>query len=90
MYIFNITYVYMGIATDVTDQQDRNHLILEELTQSLGLMNDSYQYGDSIFQSEWTETQSLANIDYELIYMLYNSSLSPGMVESDVRSVLSG
>ncbi len=87
---YNITDVYMGIATDVTDQEDRNHLILEEFTQSLGLMSDSDKYEDSIFQSEWTETQSLTNFDYTLVYMLYSDYLTPGMEESDVRGILGG
>jgi polyhydroxyalkanoate synthesis regulator phasin len=48
------------------------HLLREELTQSLGLKNDSNKYPESIFYSEWTETTSYAEIDKELIQMLYN------------------
>ena len=83
-----INKAYMGIATDVTTQEARNHLILEEFTQSLGLMNDSYDYENSIFQAEWTTTQSLMDIDYMLLYMLYNDYLEPGMGEYEVRDIL--
>jgi hypothetical protein len=80
---------YIGIATDVTTQKYRNHLILEEVTQALGLMNDSPKYADSIFQIEWTETQSLSDIDTALIRMLYCDELKPGMGMDEVRQILS-
>ena len=41
-------------SIDIT-QEERSHLIREELTQSLGLMNDSNKYEDSIFYSGWTD-----------------------------------
>ena len=50
----------------------QKHLLREELTQSLGLMNDSYSYSNSIFYQGWTETTSYAPIDIEIIEMLYN------------------
>jgi hypothetical protein len=83
-----ITDAFMGIATDVTNQTQRNHLILEEFTQGLGLLNDSPQYADSIFQIEWTETQALADVDYALIRMLYSSAVQAGMKEADARTNL--
>lgn len=81
---------YIGIASDVTTQEQRNHLILEEFTQSLGLMNDSEEYPDSIFQQRWTETQALSATDIELLRMLYGAGLKPGMDEREVRSALGG
>lgn len=50
----------------------KKHLLREELTQSLGLFNDTYDYPESIFYQEWTETNEYAPIDIELIGMLYN------------------
>jgi len=50
----------------------QKHLLREELTQSLGLFNDSYKYDESIFQQSWTETTEYAPIDRVLIDMLYN------------------
>lgn len=51
----------------------QKHLLREELTQSLGLTNDSYKYENSIFQQRWTETTEYAPIDIRLIEMLYNN-----------------
>ena len=50
----------------------KKHLLREELTQSLGLFNDTYDYPESIFYQGWTETNEYAPIDIELISMLYN------------------
>jgi hypothetical protein len=54
------------------NEVEQKHLLREELTQSLGLMNDSYKYPESIFYQDWTTTTEFAPIDKELIDMLYN------------------
>lgn len=54
------------------NNKEQKHLLREELTQSLGLFNDSYKYPESIFYQEWTTTTEFAPIDRELIDMLYN------------------
>jgi hypothetical protein len=54
------------------NEEEQKHLLREELTQSLGLMNDSYKYPESIFYQGWTSTTEYAPIDRELIDMLYN------------------
>jgi hypothetical protein len=54
------------------DKESHKHLLREELTQSLGLFNDSYEYPESIFYQGWTTTTEYAPIDRELIDMLYN------------------
>jgi hypothetical protein len=56
-----------------TDPEAHKHLLREELTQSLGLFNDSYKYSESIFYQGWTTTTEFAEIDKELIDMLYNN-----------------
>jgi hypothetical protein len=55
------------------DLVEQKHLLREELTQSLGLLNDSYKYPESIFYQKWTSTTEYADIDIELIDMLYNN-----------------
>ena len=56
-----------------TKEEDaQKHLLREELTQSLGLCNDSYMYDNSIFYQGWTTTTEYDPIDRELIDMLYN------------------
>lgn len=62
------------ISTTGISQQERNHLIREEVTQSMGLMNDSPRYADSIFHSSWSTTatvQSYSELDKAVIRMLY-------------------
>lgn len=56
-----------------TDPEAHKHLLREELTQSLGLFNDSYKYPESIFYQGWTTTTEFSEIDRELIDMLYNN-----------------
>ncbi|MFM7758907.1 MAG: DUF2927 domain-containing protein [Crocinitomicaceae bacterium] len=54
------------------DVEGQKHLLREELTQSLGLTNDSYMYPESIFYQQWSTTTSFAPIDKKMIQMLYN------------------
>jgi hypothetical protein len=54
------------------EENAQKHLLREELTQSLGLPNDSYDYPESIFYQGWTETTEYTELDKELIQMLYN------------------
>lgn len=51
---------------------EQKHLLREELTQSLGLFNDSPKYRESIFYAGWTTTTEYSDLDRELIQMLYN------------------
>jgi hypothetical protein len=43
------------------------HIVREELTQSLGLLNDTWDYEDSIFYQGWTRTQKYSDLDIEII-----------------------
>jgi len=79
--------IYRGrvvIGSDRISQPLRNHLIREELTQLLGLMNDSMKYPESIFYQGHSEVQSFTELDKAVIRMLYNSSLKPGTLDFEV------
>ena len=68
-----LTHATMYVDIERTSTNDgQKHLLREELTQSLGLCNDSYDYPESIFFQGWTETTEYTEIDKELIQMLYN------------------
>jgi hypothetical protein len=54
------------------EEDARKHLLRVELTQSLGLVNDSYKYDYSIFYQGWTTITEYAPIDRDLIKILYN------------------
>ena len=73
------------IASDLTTQIERSHLIREELTQALGLMQDSHRYPDSIFYGPWTTVTEYADIDRDLIRILYMDGVTPGMTRDEVR-----
>lgn len=74
-------------SADIT-QQERSHLIREELTQSLGLMNDSNKYKDSIFYQEWTDITEFSEMDRAVIKLLYLKKIKPGMSKEQVLNAL--
>lgn len=84
----SIYHARILISTDHVTQQERSHLIREELTQSLGLMKDSYRYPDSIFYQGWTEVTRYLPIDSTVIEILYRSEIRPNMTGEEVVEVL--
>lgn len=83
-----ITDATVGIASDVTDQNTRNHLIFEELMQSTGLMQDLYDYPDSIFYGGWTTVQQPLPMDWEMLRLLYLPGIRHGMGEDPAMKIL--
>jgi hypothetical protein len=69
-------------------QKERSHLIREELTQSLGLMRDSYKYSTSMFYQPWTDVTQYAEIDKALIRMLYSPNIQTGMTRTEVLTAM--
>jgi len=51
----------------------KKHLLREELTQSLGLINDSIRYSDSIFYQEWSLVTEFSELDKEIIRRHYRN-----------------
>ncbi len=85
-----IVHGWIAVADDVTTVDERLHLLREETTQALGLMNDSWSYSKSLFYQGWTSTTEYAPIDHALIEMLYRPEIYPGMPESAAIAVLGG
>jgi hypothetical protein len=83
----NRAVVYVDIVR-ATDAETRNHLLREELTQSLGFGKDSFLYSESIFQSDWTTTTEYAEIDRDLIRLLYNPEIVSGLNGAQVDPIL--
>ncbi|MDX2096633.1 MAG: DUF2927 domain-containing protein [Leptolyngbyaceae cyanobacterium bins.59] len=79
-----ITRARILISTTGVTQEERSHLIREELTQSLGLMQDSYADPESIFYQGWTATTRYTRQDEAIIRMLYNPAIKPGMTQSAI------
>lgn len=61
--------------------------IVEELTQSLGLPNDSDKVFPSVFNDHSTD-QLLSGLDLVLLRLLYEPALHPGMTVAQVRRAL--
>jgi hypothetical protein len=76
------------IASDVTSQRERNHLLLEELVGALGLPNDIENEPDSIIYQPWTTTQELSALDWQLLNLVYDENLRPGMTWAQAQSAL--
>ena len=84
--------IYRGrilVASEGITQQERSHLIREEITQSLGLFRDSWNYPDSIFYQGWTAIGEYSSIDVPTIRLLYQPQLLPGMTKVEVTNLLS-
>lgn len=76
------------ISSTSISQRERSHLIREELTQALGLMQDSFSHKDSIFYQDWTATTKFSALDQQLIQMLYRPDILPGMSQRQALKVL--
>lgn len=70
------------------DEVAQRHLLREELTQSLGLLNDSWAHRESIFYQGWTTTTHYSDLDRKMIKMLYDERIKPGMKFKKVVDVL--
>lgn len=77
----------VGICMDVT-QTTRNSVILEELVQMLGLLNDSYLYEDSIFYQSFNEPQWPSDLDWIMVQLLYHPLIEPGMTYEDCAELI--
>jgi hypothetical protein len=64
--------MYVDLERASFDFDSQKHLLREELTQSLGLLNDSWKYPKSIFYQGWTTTTVYSEMDKRIIDMLYN------------------
>lgn len=77
-----LTQSVVLISTDITESL-RAHVIREELTQMLGLLQDSYQYPESIFYQRYSEVTEYLPIDRAVIELLYRPELRVGMTSME-------
>lgn len=89
---WEINKAIITIGTFGSTQEDRNHFIIEELTQALGMGNDSPKYKDSIFyETNGYDSQSnedFSELDRKVIEILYRRDVEVGMDKEEVLSVL--
>lgn len=84
----NINRGMMYVDTERANNREQLHLLREELTQTLGLGQDSGRYAESIFQQEWTRVVTFTEIDRDLIRFLYHPKMTSGLNHSQVLEVL--
>ena len=75
------------IRTDL-DQYLRNSVILEELYNGLGPVQDTDLRPDSIIYSPYSEPQSLTDIDELILKLLYHPDLRCGMNAAECEAVI--
>ncbi|MBO4324820.1 MAG: DUF2927 domain-containing protein [Lachnospiraceae bacterium] len=73
-----ISTAEIGIRTSLT-RTNKNHVILEEIVQSLGIQNDSYSYPDSLFYQGYNEPQEPTVLDWLLVEFMYRDEIKPLM-----------
>lgn len=85
----HVYYKAVICIEDRLDQLRKLHLLREELTQSLGLPNDSELYSNSVFQQnpQYKPTE-YSNLDREVIRLLYDRNIHPGMGAEEVKGAL--
>ncbi|MCF7495291.1 MULTISPECIES: DUF2927 domain-containing protein [Vibrio] len=82
--------VYAGIVIPVDQARSRGKLvacIVEEITQVLGLPNDSDKAYPSIF-NDHTPEDLLSPLDMVLLKLLYEPELKAGMTKSEVKPIV--
>jgi len=68
------------------DPEVRRHCIAEEITQALGLANDSALIGESIFNDR-SARASLSKADALILRALYDKELRPGMTRDEALPI---
>ncbi|MCY3800748.1 MAG: DUF2927 domain-containing protein [Chloroflexi bacterium] len=66
-------------------EEYRRGVIVEEITQVMGLPNDSWWYPDSRFYQGLSASHGLADVDEALIRLLYDPRIEPGMTIEDLE-----
>ena len=77
---------YVLLASDKLSGNKLRHFTFEEVTQVLGLSNDSSRFSDSIFFAAGSlggSATELSSLDAQLVTFFYNH-VQPGYLEADV------
>lgn len=78
----------IAISADTTDQSTRNHLIMEEFINGIGLGNDHDMYEDSIIYQYSNTAQKLSEVDWLMLNMIYSPEVEHGMSSNDAYNAL--
>jgi hypothetical protein len=84
---YEIKQAFVFLAADKLRGKHLRHFALEEITQALGLANDSSIFADSIFYArgpDGGDAQRLSALDKQLIRFFYNH-VQPGAQSREIR-----
>ena len=70
------------------DGSNRRGVLIEELYQVMGILNDSYTYPESIVYQYYTDAQWPCSLDWAIMELLYHPDMRCGMNESTCMSVI--
>ena len=82
--IYNATICY---RTDL-NQHLRNSVILEEIYNGLGPVQDTNLRPDSIIYAEFTQPQALTEVDELILKLLYHPDMKCGMNAAQCEAVI--
>lgn len=77
----------IGYRTDIA-QEVRNSVILEEIYNGLGPINDTQYRSDSIIYSGYSTPQSLTEVDELILKLLYHPEMRCGMDAAECEAVI--
>ena len=83
-----ITKVIIGVATDKTKQENRNHIIQEEIVGALGLPNNHWYSKKSILYQGSSSVQQLSGLDWDMLNILYSPKLKTGMEQNEIHRII--
>ena len=84
----NIIYDATICCVDSLDQHIRNSVILEELYNGLGPVQDTWLRPDSLIYGGYSEPQMLTEIDELILKLLYHPDMRPGMTPEEAEDVI--
>lgn len=84
-----LTNAWIYVDTERPAEKNQRHLLREELTQALGMAQDSPRFDDSIFQVSYsTSVTEYSKYDEAVIQLLYHPEIRTGLFASEVEPFL--
>lgn len=86
-FVINKALIFIDANASIVEQEAA---IVEEITQSIGLLNDSEKYPDSIFYEKEgnIDNKRYSPMDIDIISLLYNDKMKPGFKDRTVEVVI--
>ena len=85
----NVIYAAeIAVSSDDTTQAERNGILREELVNGFGLGKDHYRYSDSVIYEPYNTAQTLSEVDWLMLNMVYSPYVWPGMTAAEAYDAL--